>query len=69
MPPVSHPPDYTVQALKSGAIRFACEQPDNGKTIRGICLSGAPNLLGSSGKGMGVHAQISAGHRQRHPGR
>ncbi len=40
--PLVSPADYTVQALKSGAIRFACEQPDNGKTTRGICLSGAP---------------------------
>lgn len=35
------PADYTVKALKEGTIRFAAEQPENGKTIRVTCLSGA----------------------------
>lgn len=34
------PVDYTVKSLKEGSIRFAAEQPENGKTIRVTCLSG-----------------------------
>ncbi|MQK22349.1 hypothetical protein EI013_28690, partial [Escherichia coli] len=44
------PADYTVQALKSGAIRFACEQPDNGKNHPRNMFIWRSNLLGSSGK-------------------
>lgn len=36
------PVDYTVKSLKEGSIRFAAEQPENGKTIRVTCLSGVP---------------------------
>ena len=36
------PVDYTVKSLKEGSIRFAAEQPENGKTIRATCSSGAP---------------------------
>ncbi len=28
------PVDYTVKSLKEGSIRFAAEQPENGKTTR-----------------------------------
>ena len=35
------PVDYTVKSLKDGSIRFAAEQPENGKTIRVTCSSGA----------------------------
>lgn len=45
------PQDYTVQALKSGDIRFACEQPDNGKNHPRNLFVWRSNLLGSSGKG------------------
>ncbi|ELR6710988.1 nitrate reductase subunit alpha [Salmonella enterica] len=43
--------DYTVQALKSGAIRFACEQPDSGHNHPRNLFVWRSNLLGSSGKG------------------
>ncbi|MEA6799120.1 molybdopterin-dependent oxidoreductase, partial [Salmonella enterica subsp. enterica serovar Lubbock] len=42
--------DYTVQALKSGAIRFACEQPDSGHNHPRNLFVWRSNLLGSSGK-------------------
>jgi nitrate reductase alpha subunit len=45
------PQEYTVQALKSGDIRFACEQPDNGKNHPRNLFVWRSNLLGSSGKG------------------
>ncbi len=35
-----NPVDYTVKSLKEGSIRFAAEQPENGKTTRVICSSG-----------------------------
>ncbi|NMU24032.1 molybdopterin-dependent oxidoreductase, partial [Vibrio parahaemolyticus] len=41
----------TVQALKSGAIRFACEQPDSGHNHPRNLFVWRSNLLGSSGKG------------------
>ncbi len=43
--------DYTVQALKSGAIRFAAEQPDSGHNHPRNLFIWRSNLLGSSGKG------------------
>jgi len=45
------PVDYTVQALKSGDVRFACEQPDNGRNHPRNMFIWRSNLLGSSGKG------------------
>ena len=43
--------DYTVKSLKEGSIRFAAEQPENGKTTRVTCSSGVLTCSGSSGKG------------------
>ncbi len=40
-----------MQALKSGAIRFACEQPDSGHNHPRNLFVWRSNLLGSSGKG------------------
>lgn len=45
------PVDYTVQALQSGDIRFACEQPDSGGNHPRNLFVWRSNLLGSSGKG------------------
>jgi nitrate reductase alpha subunit len=36
------PAEFTVQALKSGDIRFAASSRITAKTIRATCLSGAP---------------------------
>ncbi len=43
--------DYTMQVLKSGAIRFACERPDSGHNHPRNLFVWRSNLLGSSGKG------------------
>lgn len=40
------PVDYTVKSLKEGSIRFAAEQPENGKTTRVTCSSGVLTCLG-----------------------
>lgn len=45
------PVDYTVQSLKDGSIRFAAEQPENGKNHPRNLFIWRSNLLGSSGKG------------------
>ncbi len=45
------PVDYTVAALKSGKLRFACEQPDEGNNHPRNLFVWRSNLLGSSGKG------------------
>ena len=45
------PVDYTVDALKSGKLRFACEQPDDGNNHPRNLFIWRSNLLGSSGKG------------------
>ncbi len=47
-----NPVDYTVKSLKEGSIRFAAEQPENGKKPhpRNLFIWRS-NLLGSSGKG------------------
>ena len=45
------PVDYTVEALKSGKLRFACEQPDDGNNHPRNLFIWRSNLLGSSGKG------------------
>ncbi len=45
------PAGFTAQALKSGDIRFASEQPDNGKNHPRNMFIWRSNLLGSSGKG------------------
>ncbi|MGK3124163.1 nitrate reductase subunit alpha [Candidatus Pantoea formicae] len=43
--------DWTAAALQSGAIRMACEQPDNGSNHPRNMFIWRSNLLGSSGKG------------------
>ncbi len=43
--------DYTVKSLKEGSIRFAAEQPENGKNHPRNLFIWRSNLLGSSGKG------------------
>lgn len=45
------PKDYLVQQLKSGDVRFACEQPDNPQNFPRIMFIWRSNILGSSGKG------------------
>ncbi|HPE59992.1 MAG TPA: nitrate reductase subunit alpha [Thiolinea sp.] len=45
------PQDYTVQALKSGEIAFAAEDPDNPQNFPRNLFVWRSNLLGSSGKG------------------
>ncbi|MDF7649649.1 nitrate reductase subunit alpha [Erwiniaceae bacterium L1_54_3] len=45
------PADWTAAALQSGAIRMACEQPDNGSNHPRNMFIWRSNLLGSSGKG------------------
>ena len=50
-PPGMTPSAFTVKSLKSGSIRFAAEQPDSGKTIRGTCLSGVPTCWARPVKG------------------
>ena len=45
------PKEYLVQQLKSGGIRFACEQPDNPDNFPRNMFIWRSNLLGSSGKG------------------
>ena len=43
--------DYTVQQLKSGALKFACEDPDSPQNFPRNLFIWRSNLLGSSGKG------------------
>src|SRR5690606_28545520 len=43
--------DYAVQQLKSGDLKFACEDPDNPKNYPHNMFIWRSNLLGSSGKG------------------
>lgn len=45
------PADYTVNALKSGEIRFASEQPDDPQNFPRNLFIWRSNLLGSAGKG------------------
>ncbi|MFZ1342645.1 nitrate reductase subunit alpha [Thiothrix eikelboomii] len=45
------PADYTVDALKSGKIAFAAEDPDNAQNFPRNLFVWRSNLLGSSGKG------------------
>ncbi len=45
------PKAYAVEKLKSGDIRFACEQPDNPANFPRNMFIWRSNLLGSSGKG------------------
>ncbi|BDH45008.1 nitrate reductase subunit alpha [Salmonella enterica subsp. enterica serovar Choleraesuis] len=45
------PQDYVVNGLKSGAIRFAAEQPDRPENSPRNLFIWRSNLLGSSGKG------------------
>ncbi|WP_105169749.1 nitrate reductase subunit alpha [Pseudoalteromonas sp. T1lg23B] len=43
--------DYAVQQLKSGDLKFACEDPDNPQNFPHNMFVWRSNLLGSSGKG------------------
>ena len=43
--------DYVVDQLKSGSLKFACEQPDNPQNFPRNMFIWRSNLLGSSGKG------------------
>ena len=43
--------DYAVQQLKSGELKFACEDPDNPQNFPRNMFIWRSNLLGSSGKG------------------
>ncbi|MCG7533477.1 nitrate reductase subunit alpha [Pseudoalteromonas sp. OOF1S-7] len=43
--------DYAVQQLKSGDLKFACEDPDNPQNFPHNMFIWRSNLLGSSGKG------------------
>ena len=43
--------DYAVQGLKSGELKFACEDPDNPQNFPRNMFIWRSNLLGSSGKG------------------
>ncbi|MDZ7752231.1 MAG: nitrate reductase subunit alpha [Gammaproteobacteria bacterium] len=45
------PKEYVVDQLKSGALRFACEDPDNPANFPRNLFVWRSNLLGSSGKG------------------
>lgn len=45
------PQDYTVEQLKSGALGFAAEDPDNPQNFPRNLFVWRSNLLGSSGKG------------------
>ena len=45
------PKDYAVQQLTSGALKFACEEPDNPQNFPRNMFIWRSNLLGSSGKG------------------
>jgi nitrate reductase alpha subunit len=46
------PVEYTVNKLKDGEARFACEDPDNPKNFPRNLFVWRSNLLGSSGKGV-----------------
>ncbi|MCU1641685.1 MAG: nitrate reductase subunit alpha [Nocardia sp.] len=43
--------DYVVDGLKTGALRFACEDPDAPENFPRVLTVWRANLLGSSGKG------------------
>jgi nitrate reductase alpha subunit len=45
-------PDYVVDELKSGRLRFAVEDPDNPANFPRVLTVWRANVLGSSGKGM-----------------
>ena len=45
------PKDYIVEQLRSGELRFACEDPDAPENFPRILCSWRTNLLGSSAKG------------------
>ncbi|OMH39121.1 nitrate reductase subunit alpha [Motiliproteus sp. MSK22-1] len=45
------PKDYLVQELKSGGIKFACENPDSPENFPRNMFIWRSNILGSSGKG------------------
>ncbi|UFS98101.1 nitrate reductase subunit alpha [Nocardia huaxiensis] len=45
------PADHIVSQLKSGQLRFACEDPDNPRNFPRTLTIWRSNLLGSSGKG------------------
>ena len=45
------PVKYAVEQIKSGALKFSCEDPDNPKNFPRNLFVWRSNLLGSSGKG------------------
>lgn len=45
------PKDYIVRELQSGALQFACEDPDSPENFPRVLTVWRANLLGSSGKG------------------
>ena len=45
------PKDYIVEQLRSGALQFACEDPDSPENFPRVLTVWRANLLGSSGKG------------------
>ena len=60
------PTEFTAQALKSGDLRMACEQPDGRTAIHPRNLFvWRSNLLGSSGKGHEYMQKYLLGDRRR----
>ncbi len=57
--------DYVVRELKSGGLRFAGEQPDDPQNFPRNLFIWRSNLLGSSGQGPRVHAQVPARGEER----
>ncbi|WNO10737.1 nitrate reductase subunit alpha [Teredinibacter sp. KSP-S5-2] len=45
------PQDYAIEKLKTGELKFACEEPDNPQNFPRNLFIWRSNLLGSSGKG------------------
>ena len=45
------PSDYVIQELQSGALHFACTDPDHSDNVPRVLFVWRSNLLGSSGKG------------------
>lgn len=54
---------WTVEALKSGKLRMACEDPDNGGNHPRNMFIWRSNLLGSSGKGTSICCAICSAPR------
>jgi len=47
----AEPAAYVVEALRSGRLKFACEDPDDPKNFPRVLFVWRANLLGASGKG------------------